>query len=880
MRIDRWLYIVPLRLRSLLRRDRVEDELQEELQFHIDRLTDDHIARGLTPDAARAAALRALHGVEQRKEECRDARRVGLVEDFVMDVRYAVRTLRHSRGFAAAAIATMALGIGATVAVFTVGNGVLLRPLPFAEPDRLFAFSHGPRGIGINGPSMFDRDYVAFTERTRVVGQLAAFSTGTSKLTGSGDPALVNAGSVTVDFFSVLRAAPAAGRGFEHGDDEPGRDRIAIIGEKLWRNVFGSDPAILGKTITLEGTRRTVIGVMPAGFVFPRETDVWIPRRITIVPDQERLLSVIGRLNPGVEPAQARAEFDAIAPQLSQRPGPDPEAWTSELVPLREFVVGDVRRPLEIFAISIVLVLLIACANVANLLLARASVRRHEISVRLALGARRGRIVRQLLTESLLLSTAGGACGLLLAHWLVPALLALAPAGRIPRLEMIRLDSTVLLFTAGVSLLTGVLFGLAPAIRMTRTRIRESLLPTGRAFAKGRDWTRAALVVGEIALALVLLTGAGLLLRSFARLTAVDPGFRADHVMTMSVDLDDASYGTLEARRTFHTRVLEELSSVPGVTSVAAINWQPLGDALIVGDFHIEGRPDSADVRIVDKPAVSPGYFATMGVALRRGREFTDADDEKAGGVVIVSRTVARLFPGDDAIGRRITLQDTPTPEDWLTIVGIVDDVKQVGLAEPSHAAIYRPYRQVTHPFFLGHMAYAVRIASDAVPVAAAMRDALRRVDRNQPTGAIVSMSEVLDHSTADPRFRTRLLATFAGLALLLAALGTYGVLAYSVVQRTSEFGIRIALGARRASVVWMVLRHTLILSLAGIVIGIPGALATTRVLESFLFEVKPGDPATFAAVAGAMVAVALLAGALPAVRATRVDPLIALRHE
>jgi len=880
MRIYRWLYIVPLRLRSLFRRDHVENELQEELQFHIDRLTDEHIARGLPPDAARVTARRAMQGIEQHKEECRDARRVGVVEDFLMDVRYAGRTLLRSRGFAVAAIATIALGIGATVAVFTVVNGVLLRPLPFSEPDRLFMVSHVPGGIVLDRPSMSDRDYLGFAERTHVFAHLAAFLTSRSKLTGAGEPALVNAGSVTVDFFSVLHAAPAAGRAFVHGDDEPGRDRIVVIGETLWRNLLGSDPAILGKTITLDGTRRTVIGIMAPGFAFPRDTDVWIPSRITINPGQERFMPVIGRLKPGVAPAQARAELDAIAPHLSEEPSSDQETWISGLVPLKEFVVGNVRRPLEIFAVAIALVLLIACANVANLLLARAAVRRHEISLRLALGARRGRIMRQLLTESLLLSTVGGACGLLFAHWLVPALLALAPAGRIPRLELIRLDSTVLLFAASVSLLTGILFGLAPAIRMTRTRIRESLLPTGRTVAQGRDRTRAALVVGEIALALVLLTGAGLLLRSFLRLTAVDPGFRADHVLTMTLDLDDASYGTAATLRAFHTRVLEQLSSIPGVISVAAINWRPLGGALIKGDFQIEGSPDLRDVRVVDKPAVSPRYFATMGLRLMRGRDFTDADDESAAGVAIVSRSVARLFPSEDAVGKRITLQTTPTPEDWLTIVGVVDDVKQEGLAQPAHAAIYRPYRQVTFPFFLAHMTYAVRTVSDAVPVTPAMREALRRVDRNQPTGAIVSMSEVLHQSTADPRFQARLLATFAGLALLLAALGTYGVLAYSVVQRTSEIGIRLALGARRRSVVSMVLRQTLRLSAAGIVIGTAGALAATRVLQTALFEIEPSDPGTFAAVAGLIMAAALAAGAVPALRATRIDPLAAIRHE
>jgi len=879
MRIDRWLYIVPLRLRSLLRRSRVEDDLRDEVQFHLDRLTDEHIARGLTPDAARLAALRALHGIEQRKEECRDARRVGVVEDFVMDIRYAVRTLRHSRGFAAAAIATLALGIGATVAVFTVVNGVLLQPLPFPHPDRLFLVSHAPRSIFAPGPTMSDHDYLEFRARTKAFANVATFSSFRAKLTGAGEPAIVSAASVTSEFFDVLSVPAAAGRTFTSGDDQAGRDRLVVIGDRLWRYQLGSDPAVLGRTLTVDGIRRIVVGVMPSGFAFPGDADLWTPRHVAFDPHQAFLMPVIARLRNDVNAAQARAEFDVIAPHLSERAADAQQEWTSGFLPLKEFVVGDVRKPLQIFAGAIWFVLLIACANVANLLLARASVRRHEIAIRLAIGARRGRIVRQLLTESLLLAITGGAGGVLLAHWLVPALLALAPAGRIPRIEMIRIDTNVVAFATGVSLLTGVLFGLVPALRLTRTRTRESLLPAGRAFRPRHDWTRASLAVGEIALALVLLAGAALLLRSFLHLTAIDPGFRSDSVMTMSVELDDVAYATPAARRAFHTQVLERLSSIPGVVSAGAVNWRPLGNALIYGDFHIEGQPDPPN-DVVDKPAVSPGYFATMGVPLLRGREFTDRDDDNGTPVAIVSRSIARLFPSEDAIGRRVTLQSEPKPDDWLTVVGIVEDVRQVGLAQPPHAAIYRPYRQVSHPFFLGHMAYVVRSESNAIAVAAAMRGALREIDRNQPPGAIVSMSEVLYQSTADPRFRARLLGTFAAIALLLAAIGTYGVLAYAVVQRTPEIGIRIALGARRATVVWMVLRETLALSLVGVIVGTAAALAATRVLESFLFQIRATDPATFAGVAGIIVSVALLAGALPALRATRVDPLVALRHE
>ena len=378
----------------------------------------------------------------------------------------------------------------------------------------------------------------------------------------------------------------------------------------------------------------------------------------------------------------------------------------------------------------------------------------------------------------------------------------------------------------------------------------------------------------------MLLAGAGLLLRSFNRLTSVDPGFQTDHVMAMRIDLDGTPHATTEQRRTFHARLLERMSAIPGVASAGAVNWQPLGDALIVGDFHIEGRPDSPDVNMVDKPAVTPGYFATMGIRLLRGRDFAEQDDATAPGVAIVSRSVARLFPSDDAVGKRVTLQTTPAPEDWLTIVGVVDDVKQAGLSEPLHAAIYRPYRQASHPYVLGSMTYVVRTASDPAGVAPVMLEALHAQDRNLPAGAIVSMADVLQRSTADPRFQARLLGAFAALALLLAALGTYSVIAYSVAQRTYEIGIRIALGARRSAVLWMVLRRTAVLAGIGVAIGLGAALATTRVLATALFEIKPGDPSTLTAVAVLIMVTALVAGLVPAFRATRVDPLAAIRQD
>jgi putative ABC transport system permease protein len=880
MRLERWLYTVPLRLRSLFRGGRVDRELDEEIRFHVERLTDEHIMKGVPPAEARLAALRAINGVEQRKEECRDTRRVRLVEDVLQDLRYGARTLLRSRAFTSAAVVTLALGIGATVAVFTVVNGVLLRPLPFPEPDRLFLLSHAEIGPFMSQPALSDGQYLEFRAGDRLFAHLAAFTRGYgASLTAPGDPSIVRASRVTTEFFAALRVAPATGRVIQAGDDQPGRDHVALLSDGLWRSRFGADPAISGREITLDGVRHTVVGVMPPGFDFPGEATIWTPMAIRTTRGNSLMYPVLGRLKPGVPVAQAQAEFDTIVRQAAK---PETDArWISGVIPLKELVVRNIRRPLQIFAGAVGFVLLIACANVASLLLARATGRRREVAVRAALGASRGRLVRQLLTESVLVSVAGGFCGILLARWGVPALLALAPKGRIPRTELIHVDGQVLGFALGLSLLTGIVFGLAPALRITQGRFSGLLLPGGRAPVGGQERLRAALVVGEIALALVLLTGAGLMLKSFLRLRAVDTGFRPENVLTLTVDLPDVVYPTAQKLQAFHQETLLKLSTLPGVLGSGAVNFRPLGTMLISGDFQIEGGPPVVgDIR-ADKPAVSAGYFSAMGIRLVRGRDFTDRDDGKGAGVAIVSRSVARLIsPSEDVVGRRITLESRPKPEDWATIVGVVDDVKQWGPSQPAHMAIYRPYLQVTRPFFLSHMTFAVRTASDPLALAPALRSVLRSVDRNQPAQSIASMGDAMAAATLEPGFQARLLGAFASLALLLALVGTYGVLAYSVAQRTREIGLRMALGARRNAVLWMVIRRSLVLGGMGVAIGTVGALWASRFLAAFLFEIEPTDPGTFGVVALMILLAALAAGFIPARRATHVDPLVALRHE
>ncbi|MGH9310458.1 MAG: ADOP family duplicated permease [Vicinamibacterales bacterium] len=878
MELARWSRLAWMRLRALVRAGALDDELDEELRFHLDHLVETNIARGLSPAAARREALLAMDGIERRKEECRDTRGVRLVHDVVQDVRYAARTLRRAPAFTTASILTLALGIGATAAMFTVVNGVLLRPLPFPEPDRLFLVALSPKSFLMPQPGMADATYVQFKERDRVFQHLAAFSSYKGNLVGAGEPVVLNAARVTTEFFDALAVQPAMGRTFQATDGGTGRGHTVVLSDRLWRSRFGSDPAIVGKDVTLNAVRHTAIGVMPAGFDFPGAIDAWTPHVVTIDPGRSLLVPVLGRLKPEISVDQAVAGFETVVASLPDGIPEDRAAWDVGLLPLKELLVGDVRRPLRLFAGAVLLVLLVACANVANLLLARASGRDREIAVRAAIGAGRRRLVRQLITESVLLSAIGAAFGVLLARWTVPGLLALAPPGRIPRTDMIRIDGATLAFAAGVALITGVLFGLAPALRLTRDRLPMTALPGNRTTG-GHERYRAALVVAEIALALVLLTGAGLLAKSFLRLRAVDNGFRVDNVVRMSLELPQSAYSTPERVHAFHDTMLARLSTLPHVVAAGVVNWLPLGRMHLNGDFRIDGAGQDPGFN-VDKTAVSPGYFRAMGIRLQRGREFDEHDTQTSPGVAVVSRSVARAVdPSENALGRRISVWGRDNARQWLTIVGVVDDVKQLGPSQKSHAAVYQPYLQVGQLSFLRDMTYVVRTASDPLAAVPALRNVLRSVDQNQPA-SIGLMRDTLEAATAEPAFYARLLGIFALLAVILALVGTYGVIAYSVVQRSHEIGLRMALGARSSRVFWMVIRRTVMLGAAGVILGTAAAWGVTRSLRAFLFEITPTDPATFAAVALAIFATAVLAGAMPARRATRVDPLVALRHE
>jgi putative ABC transport system permease protein len=869
------------RLSNMFRRDKMGEELEEELEFHLDARRRDNLNAGMNAEAARHDAARRFGNSALAKERAHEVNIVMWIETIGRDLRYALRSLRKSPGFTVVAILTLALGFGANIAVFTVVNGVLFRPLPFPDPGRLFLISYQSKESTFeNQTGLYDTDYLEYQRHVQAFEHIATFNEDSATLTGAGEAARLPTADVTSSFFSVLEVNPAMGRAFLPEEERHGSDRVVLLSDKIWRSRFGADVNILGKAITLDGTAYSVVGVMPADFAFPHEAALWLPLEVGGDPHNTYTRAVIGRLKPQASQQQALAELEAFVKHLPPGPGASRESMVAEVLPMKDLVVGKVRKSLSIFMGAVAFVLLIACANVANLLLMRGTSRQREIAVRNALGASRGRVIRQLLTESTLLSLGGGLAGILLALLGVPALLALAPAAGVPRIEEIHGDAGVLAFALLLGAFTGILFGLAPALQATGNRVRTFLALSGPTLTARRAKLRSILVVSEIALALVLLTGAGLMLKSFMLMRAVDPGFRTENILTMTVDLPDSAYPTVTAIQAFHADILAKLSNLPGVAAAGAVNFMPLQPFLVQGDFHLEGGRKLPHDYVVAKPAVSPDYFRVMGIRFLEGRGFMDQDNSSGPGVAIISQSVARiLWPGDDPIGKRLTMEDEPKPKDWLTIVGVVDDVRQQSLAENPLPAIYQPYEQVTRTFFLSHMSFVVRTAANPGSVAAGMRAVLHDVDKYQPV-SIAALTDLADASTAETWFQARLISTFSLLALFLAAIGIYGVLAYAVTERTREIGIRMALGAKKSHITRMLLKRTLVLVLAGVALGGCGALVLTRVLGKFLFEVKPNDPATFLSVAAILGATGIIAGLLPAQRATRVDPVVALRWE
>ncbi len=873
-----WIRGRAKQLRALLRKERVERELDAEVRFHIEMETQQNVRSGMSAAEARRRALLCFGGTEKFKEEVRQARWTRVVEDAVADVRFAVRSLAKRPGFAAASVLTLALGIGGTTAVFSVVEGVLLKPLPYADPERLVEID---AGMGVMGEVLAMRGRVAALQRVE-----AYQATGEVSLTGEADPERLAAARVTPGLFTVLGASARIGRTFLPEEDRPGSDAVVLLGDGLWRRRFGSDPSLVGRRIDVDGVSRTVVGVMPAGFRFPSPAiQLWIPVVTEGVPPPVLWGSggyhKIGRLRPGAAPGEARREVRALEPRMRELlPWTMPaEYWSDPLVvPLRDEMVGEIRPMLLLLFGAVALLLLVACANVANLLLARATARRGEVSIRAALGARRARIVRQLLTESLVLGLAGGGAGLGLAFGAV-ALLHCAALMDFPRIGEVTMDARVLGFAFAASLATSVLFGLVPALRASGSRAGATLAEGARAgTSRERQRLSAALVIAQIAVSAVLVIGATLLLRSFGRLIAVDPGFRPESVVVAKVAPPRFRYPEDEDRARFYRDVLERLASLPGPHAQAIGTGVPFGGDAFGSVFLIEGRPEpasSGDWPLADaRLTVSAGYFRALGVPVLSGRRFTSADREGAPGVAIVSRGLAhRYWPGEDVVGKRLRLV---FDEEWRTVVGVVGDVKWSDLGASAGSALYVPLGQGPN----GSMRVVLRTGGDASAASAAVRSAVALVDGDAPVSDIRTERQLLSASLARPRSLTGLLALFAALALGLGAVGTYGVTAYAVGLRTREYGIRFALGAPRRHVLWLVLRRAGMLAIGGITVGVVAAFLASRVLSGALYGVSPVDPITFTVAPLVLVAVVLVASYVPARHATRVEPIRVLRSE
>jgi putative ABC transport system permease protein len=814
------------------------------------------------------------------------------MDTLLQDLRYSVRRLAKSPGFTAIVVLTLALGIGANTAIFSAVNAVLLRPLPYGEPQRLVTIEHLYPSLELEAP-VSAPGFLDYQRKSRSFESMAVQTGWQAILTGVDDPVRMRGQRVTGQFFSTLRVPALLGRTIQPGEDSPGRERVAVLSYEAWRRIFGGAPDIVGRSLALNGESYEVVGVMPSGFrdFFSRNAEIWAPLvfRPEQMTDENRtseFLNLTARMRPGVPLEQAAGEIRTLAEQL-KRDYPDsyPSDWSLLVTPLGIQATGDIRPALLVLLGAVGFVLLIACANVANLLLARAAARSKEIAVRTALGATRERLLRQLLTESLLVSLAGGAVGLLLAYAGVRALVAL-DVGNLPRSDEIGIDATVTLFTLLVSLLAGVLFGLAPAIHTATPNLHGALKEGGRGTTadRGSHALRRSLVVTEVALALTLLTGAGLLLKSFARLQQVDPGFDPSNVLTFNLALPQTRYPSDTAQAAFFEQVLPAIARIPGVTGAGATTVMPFGGNWATGSFEIEGYqpPEDQPGPWGDIRIVSPSFFETLRIPLLRGRYLTDQDREGTRPVAVIDQEfVRRYWPGEEPLGKRFTfgppdgVSDT-TRNEWIEVVGVVGHTAHEGLDADARLQLYLPYRQVAQPF----MAIAVRTQGSPERYVNLVREAVRSVDPDQPISDVNGMEELLSRSVGQRRLSMMLLSLFSGIALVLASVGIYGVMSYSVTQRARELGVRIALGADRSDVLRLVLRQGMGLALVGIGIGLGAALGLTRLIESQLYGVAATDPLTFALVAGVLAATALLANLLPAVRAMRMDPAVVLREE
>lgn len=813
------------------------------------------------------------------------------MDTLLKDIRYGVRSLLKRPGFSAIAIVTLALGIGANTAIFSLVNAVLLRPLAFADADRLVMVWEDASFAGFPRNTPAPANYVDVKNQNQVFENIAAIDMRSFNLTGDGEPERVEANGVTASFFPLLGVRPALGRTFLDEEDKPGANRVVIIDYNLWQQRYGGQPNIIGRGLALNGEKYEVVGVMPKGFQFMNsKVGIWVPIAFTSEQLQSRgrhYLRVVARVKQGVTLAQADAQVRSIYQRIVQDNPETADRLAGYAKPMRDELAGDVRRPLLVLLVAVGFVLLIACANIANLLLSRAASRRREMAVRAALGASRLRILRQLLIESLLLAVVGSALGLLLATWSFAFLQRLIPDGLVHSTKL-RIDLPVLGFTLLVTLLTAVIFGIAPAFQASRIDLNEALKQGGgrSGLNAGGNRLRSTLVVVEVALALVLLVGAGLLIQTFFKLQDQYSSLQAESVLTMRTVLPRTKYKEHAQRANFLKQVLDRVKTLPGVVAAGYSTSVPLEWKGGTNGFAVEGRSiEQAQLGGLSYDAnhrqISTDYFKAMGIPLQQGRTFNDGDNEQSIYVAIINETMARQYwPGENPVGKRIKLGDPADPElPWTTIVGIAGDVRQMGVDEPVKPEMYFPYQQSIEPFYTPRD-LVIRTSVDPLSLVAAARNEIHQVDPDQPISNVRTMAQVLGEETSSRRLGMTLLTVFAGLALLLATLGIYGVLAYFVVQHTQEIGVRMALGAQRSDILKLVLKKGMALALLGVAIGLIGAFALTRLMASLLYGVGSADPLTYASIAILLTVVAFLACYLPARRATKVDPMTALVYE
>jgi putative ABC transport system permease protein len=888
----RWIDKLKLRVRSLFRRKDVDSELNEELQFHVHRQTDANISAGMTPVEARRAALVEFGGVARLTEECRDERRVNWIQDLGQDIGYGLRMLRKNPGFTAVAILTLALGIGANTAIFSVLDAVILRPLPYPSANRLVLLwtgfaSAGQARVPFSGPDMAD-----VRTRSRLLQDVGGIWVGRAALTGAGEPEQIKLGFVTENFLTIVGVHPALGRMFVAQDAVHGAAPTVILSDGVWRRRFGANPEIVGQTVKLDGGGATVVGVMPENFrlMFPRDASVpadvqvWTPFRRDVAHDPRDLnfLHVLGRLRPEATIDAAREEMHAIAAQLRKEYVVDSKQGEEfEAEPLQKETTREIRPALMALFGGVGLVLLIACANVANLLMSRAGSRRREVALRSALGATRGRLFRQLLTESLLLSFIGGAVGIAFGWWWTRGLLALRPTSLV-LVESAGLNFTVLAYAFAISLAAGILFGLAPAAEAARINLIETLKSggSGAGFRKGR--LRSILVASEVALGFVLLVGSALLIRTFLRLIGVNPGFSGGHVLTLQIAPGWPRYPSDATHAQFFEQLRKRIAALPGVEAVGGASHLPFDDYPNWYSYYWpEGAPPQAQQSVMaDHFATTPGFFAAMGIPMIAGRDLTDADDASRIRVVVVDDVLAqRTWPGESAVGKKLyveTIKDGDFTPGAAEVIGVVKHVRYARLTDEGRPQIYVAYSQNVRE----QVAFAVRTAEEPTSLAGAIRAELDQMDKEVPMAKVRVMDDYLRDARAAARFTTLLAGALAGLALALAAIGIYGVTAYSVGQRRSEIGIRMAMGAQRADILKLVIGEGMAWIAGGLALGAALSVLLIPALSSLLFGVRPTDGITFAAVAIFLAMVGMLACYIPARRALRTDPIVVLRYE